>query len=34
MAKLNSVYLKVVYALLALTALVMASGAGETWPMP
>ena len=34
MNKLNSVYLKVIYALIAITALVMASGAGESWPMP
>ena len=34
MKKLNPVYVKVIYALIAITTLVMASGAGESWPMP
>ncbi len=34
MKNINPIYLKVIYAILTLTALVMASGAGETWPIP
>ena len=34
MKKLNGMYLKALWAIMALTALVMASGAGETWPLP
>lgn len=34
MKMVHQVYLRVVYAVLAIAALAMAAGAPETWPLP
>jgi hypothetical protein len=34
MKRVRRVYVKIAYAVFAITALVMAAGAGESWPVP